>query len=457
VAVVIGIFVVVVGIVVSIALHEIGHMVPAKRFGVRVSQYMIGFGPKLWSRTKGETEYGIKAFPLGGYVRMVGMMPGLTTVRGGSRAADPVAVGGQGEPARKFIERGYWSQVIGDARDQSVEEIRPGEEHRAFYNLSTPKKLVIMLGGPVMNLLLAAVFTASFLAIGFTQPTSTIAAVSNCVPTATGAQCDSATAPAPAAAAGLQAGDTITSYNGVAISSWNDLTTAIAASVGPDHQPTAVPVVIERAGSAITVDVTPVEATPAVLGADGTVLKSSDGTVQTTTGAFIGISPATARQSFPLSQVPHDVGAMFTGTAGAVITLPVKVYQAAVQTFTGEPRSTDSVMSVIGVGRTATEVAGLDASVLDRVSIMLTLLASLNMALFVFNLIPLLPLDGGHVVNALYEGAKRQVARARRLRPLPGPADVARMMPVAYVMFVLLLGSGILLMVADVVDPVRIF
>lgn len=74
-ATLIGILVIVVGIVVSIALHEVGHMVPAKKFGVRVSQYMVGFGPTLWSRTKGETEYGLKAIPLGGYVRLVGMYP----------------------------------------------------------------------------------------------------------------------------------------------------------------------------------------------------------------------------------------------------------------------------------------------------------------------------------------------------------------------------------------------
>lgn len=117
-AYVIGVLVLVVGILVSIALHEVGHMVPAKRFGVRVSQYMVGFGPTLWSRTRGETEYGVKAVPLGGYVRLIGMYP------------TPEAVGNP--PVR-----GFFSRMAADAREASAEEIRPGEDHRAFYRLST--------------------------------------------------------------------------------------------------------------------------------------------------------------------------------------------------------------------------------------------------------------------------------------------------------------------------------
>ncbi|ACZ30232.1 peptidase M50 [Xylanimonas cellulosilytica DSM 15894] len=431
-SIIVGILVVVIGVAVSIALHELGHMVPAKKFGVRVSQYMIGFGPTLWSKKKGETEYGVKAFPLGGFVRMVGMMPPA--------------------PAGTRQGRGFFSQVIADARDQSVEEIRPGEEHRAFYHLSTPKKLVVMLGGPVMNLFLAVVLTASFFAIGFTQQTTTVAALSECVPTATGEACDPATAPAPAVAAGLAPGDRIVSYDGQSTSTWRDLLEAIDGTAGRE-----VAVVVERDGQQVPLTVTPVDVERAVVDADGAVVRDADGDAQTVAGAFVGISPTLARQSLPLGDVPAEVGRMFTGTAGAVVTFPVKVWQAAEQTFTDTPRTGDGVMSVIGVGQTAADVAGLDASILDRVAIMLSLLAALNMALFVFNLIPLLPLDGGHAVNALYEGAKRQVARVRGLHQLPGPADVARMMPVAYVMFVVLLGSGVLLMVADVVNPVRIF
>lgn len=427
-SVVVGIAVVLVGIVVSIALHELGHMVPAKAFGVRVSQYMIGFGPTLWSRRRGETEYGVKAIPLGGFVRMVGMMPGP-------------------RPGQK-PGRGFFGQVIDDARRASAEEIRPGEEHRAFYHLSTPKKLVVMLGGPVMNLVLAVVLAAIVMVgIGVQTLTPTVSAVSACVPTASSTEadpCPAGAAEAPAAAAGLQAGDEIVAYDGVAVASWDELTAAIAdAGTGA-----AVPVVVERDGARQELSVTPVEATRAVATADG-------GT-DTVTSAFLGVSPSLEYVPAPLSEVPQAVGQMVGATASGVVTLPAKVAEAVGQAFSDEERSQDSVMSVVGVGRAAVDVAGADASVLARVQVMLSLLASLNVALFVFNLIPLLPLDGGHVVNALYEGARRTVARARGARVLPAPADVARMMPVAYVMFVVLVGVGVALMLADVVDPVRI-
>jgi membrane-associated protease RseP (regulator of RpoE activity) len=428
VSVVVGIAVVLVGIVVSIALHELGHMVPAKAFGVRVSQYMIGFGPTLWSRRRGETEYGVKAFPLGGYVRMVGMMPGP-------------------RPGQK-PGRGFFGQVIDDARRASAEEILPGQEHRAFYHLSTPKKLVVMLGGPVMNLVLAVVLAAVVM-VGIGQRTAvpTVSALSACVPTASSSQadpCPAGAAEAPAAAAGLRPGDRIVSYDGVAVSTWDDLTTAIAdAGTGA-----AVPVVVERAGARQELQVTPVEATRTVA--------TADGATDTVTTAFVGVAPAVERVRAPVSAVPQAVGQMVGATASGVVTLPVKVAEAVGQAFSGQERSQDSVMSVVGVGRVAVDVAGADSGVLDRVAGMLLLLASLNVALFVFNLIPLLPLDGGHVVNALYEGARRTVARARGARVLPAPADVARMMPVAYVMFVVLVGVGVALMLADVIDPVRI-
>ena len=168
------------------------------------------------------------------------------------------------------------------------------------------------------------------------------------------------------------------------------------------------------------------------------------------------MTPTQEYDPLPLSTVPEAVWQQVSGTAAVIVTLPVQVAQVAVQTFTDEPRAVDGPMGPVGVSRVIVDVIAADGPLLSTLSIVLSVLASLNVALFMFNLIPLLPLDGGHVVNALYEGAKRTVARLRGL-PRPGPADVARMMPVAYVMFVVLLGTGALLVVADVVDPVRLF
>src|SRR5690554_2922032 len=192
---IIGIVVLVVGLLVSIALHEVGHMVPAKRFGVRVSEYFVGFGPTLWSRKRGETEYGIKAIPLGGFVRLVKMVPPAERV--------------------KPVRGPRWAvSLIADAREASVEEIEPGEDHRAFYHLSWWRKIIVMFGGPVVNLILAVLlFTVVLSTVGTPTASLTVGAVVPCVPAAGSAECAPGDPVSPAAAAGMEAGDTITAVN----------------------------------------------------------------------------------------------------------------------------------------------------------------------------------------------------------------------------------------------------
>lgn len=186
-----GILIIVVGIILSIALHEVGHLLPAKLFKVRVTQYMIGFGPTLWSKTKGETEYGVKAVPLGGYVAMIGMYPPPEETHddadaeadasdddagptdpylqqvGAQYAAPPVersAAAEQVPPEQKKTiashSTGIFQQMSNEAREVAAEELQPGDEERMFYRLATWKKVVIMLGGPAMNGLLALLLTA---------------------------------------------------------------------------------------------------------------------------------------------------------------------------------------------------------------------------------------------------------------------------------------------------------
>jgi membrane-associated protease RseP (regulator of RpoE activity) len=433
---VVGWFVLLLGIIVSVGLHELGHMVPAKKFGVRVSQYFVGFGPTVWSRTKGETEYGFKAIPLGGFVRLVGMMP-------------PAPVGTKRRP-------GFWGELVADARDASVAEVRPGEEHRAFYNLSTPKKLIVMFGGPFVNLVIATVLMAVILVgYGTLVTSTTVAQLSECVPasvtsTATGDDCEGQPA-APAVAAGLRPGDEVLAFGGAEVHSWQQLVGLINDSAGRESE-----VVVLRDGERVTLEVTPAVAERPVVDEQGAFVVGDDGKPVVRPGGFVGFSPLQVREPQPVSSVLPAVGEMTWQTLTMVATLPVRVADAATQAFTAEERSQDSVQSVVGVARISGEIMALDEAILDRVMFFLSLLASLNVALFAFNMIPLLPLDGGHLVNALYEGGKRTVARIRGAAVLPGPADVAQMTPVAYVVFLILLGVGGLLIVADLVDPVRI-
>lgn len=406
-----GVVVVVVGLLVSVALHEVGHMVPAKLFGVLVPQYSVGFGPALWSRTWRGTTYVLRPILLGGYVRIVGM---FAPARPGTRVTNR-----HGRPT-----------LAEEARRASADEVPEGEEARAFHRLPAHRKAVVMAAGPLVNLFLAVVLLGVALqGIGVPEPSTTLQAVPGTVSTASGPT------PAPAAQAGLRAGDRIVSWDGRATPTWQDVREAIAASGGQE-----VPVVVERDGARVDLRVAPVR------GAEG----------QWLAGVVAGYDYRRATAG----EVADSVWGLFTGTLAVVVRLPQAVWGVGESLFAGAPRDPSGVVSVVGVGRLAGEItqagdgAGAQGARMTVASL-LALLASLNMALFVFNLVPLPPLDGGHVAGALFEGVRRTWARLRGA-PDPGPADTARLMPLTYGVGAALVAMTLLLVAADIIDPIRL-
>ncbi|WP_022881723.1 M50 family metallopeptidase [Gryllotalpicola ginsengisoli] len=420
-----GIVVIVAGIGISIGLHELGHLTAAKIFGVKVTQYFVGFGPTLWSRKKGETEYGVKALPFGGYIAMTGMFP----------------PGPDGEQPR----RGRLAELIDSARQTSAETVQPGEEHRAFYAADPWKRIIIMFAGPVMNLVIAVVVIGIItVGVGVPGSSTTVASVAQCLKpaTSTSQSCDSSDAASPAAAAGLRAGDKVLSVDGTPIRTFDQLSSMIEKAAGR-----RLTVVVERDGKQRTLHVTPVRSSKAVYDAEG-----HESIVET---GVVGITPTTAYIRQPVSAVPGMVGDNLGRVAGIFLNLPQRMVQVWNAAFGAEARDPNGPVGLIGVGRFAGEVAS-DTSLAftDRLEWLLSIIAALNMSLFVFNMIPLLPLDGGHILGALWEQGKRWFFAIFRRGKTPKHVDMARLMPITFGVVTVLIAMELLLAYADIVKPI---
>ena len=384
-----------VALVVSVMLHETGHFVTAKRFGMKCTQYFFGFGPTLWSFQRGETEYGVKAIPAGGFVKIVGMT--------------------------------------------SLDEVDPEDEPRSFRQAPGWQRLIVLAAGSFMHFLLAAVLIFGLaLTIGIENDNSTqLGTVAACVPTSeqaleNGAACASGEAKSPAVLAGLKVGDEVTSFNGTAVSNWTQLSNAIL-KVKPG---TPVSLTVERDGKAVTLH---------------TALAEVPGH-----GSYFGIAPATIfeRQN-PVDAVKY-VGTGFSQTVTNTISA-LGQFPAAVPHLFAANRSTTAggnVTSVVGAAQATGQAVAAKVGWEYKVTFILLLIAELNIFWGVFNLLPLLPMDGGHIAVVIWERIRAWFARLRGRRD-PGLVDYRKLIPVSFSVFAVIVAFALLVLLADIVNPVN--
>lgn len=426
---VLGIAVFVVGLLFSIAWHELGHLSTAKMFGIRVPQYMVGFGPTIWSKQKGDTEYGIKAIPAGGYIRMIGMFPPGADGRLEARSTSP------------------WRGMIEDARSAAYEELEPGDEKRLFYTRRPWKRVIVMFAGPFMNLILAvAIFMGVAMTFGFQTQTTEVAGVQQCVISQSEKRdtCKGTDPVSPAKAAGLEEGDKIVAFDGQKVDDWATLSDRIRNTIGP------ATITVERGGEEVTLN--------AVLRENAVAKKDGNGEVipdQFIKAGYLGFAAQTEIVPLGFGDSVVRMGDMIENGVDAIIALPSKIPDLWNAAFSDGQRADDSPVGVVGAARIGGEVMNLDIPAQNQVAMMLFLLAGFNLSLFLFNMLPLLPLDGGHIAGALWESLRRNLAKVFR-RPDPGPFDVAKLMPVAYVVAGLFICFTLLVLVADIVNPVKI-
>lgn len=446
----------------SIALHELGHLYYAKKFGCRVSQYMVGFGPTIWSRRYGETEYGIKLVPLGGYVKIIGMFPPETEHEKRAAAgekvkkiADAAELTAAAEQAEKTDEpqtvalrksnTGMFTQMISQTRAAEFELVEPGDSDRLFYKLPWTKKILVMLAGPGINIALAFVCFLGVYGIYGThelEPTGStvIGTVSDCVIPASSerTECTDDDKTSPASAAGLQEGDQVLAVNGHEVSTWDEMSARVKQT-----QDDSLSLLVLRDGQQTLLQTVQTVSVP---NEDGT------GTV-----GYLGVGQEyreVVTHHGPIYTMQH-MGEMTAHAVSAVAELPGRVWNVAQAIVGNEQRAEDSPMSVIGGSRLAGEVAASQIQGLtmwDKAAMMGLVIGSFNLFIGVFNLIPLMPLDGGHIAGATWEGIRKSTAKLFR-RPDPGYVNVARQLPLAYCLGLALVSAGVVLMIGDVVVP----
>jgi membrane-associated protease RseP (regulator of RpoE activity) len=392
----IGWVILIVALLFSVMLHETGHFVLAKKFGMKVTRYFVGFGPTLWSTSRGETEYGIKALPLGGFVKIVGM------------------------------------HSLDDPDD-------PDDEPRSFRRQPAWQRILVLCAGSFMHFLLAFVLIFGLaLGIGIeNESTTQLGTISPCVASSVTAldngTCTASDKASPAKQAGLRVGDTVTAFNGKPVSNWTQLGNAIRSA--PAGSPATI--TVRRNGHELTLH---------------TTLASVSGR----SGSYLGIAPAMVFQvASPLGAIQYAgsaLGQVLAGSAQAAADLP-----AALPKLFGSSKERASVpggqvTSVVGAAEVTGATLGTNLGWQYKVTIVLLIIASLNIFVGVFNMLPLLPMDGGHVAAIIYERIRAWLARLRG-RPDPGLVDMAKLLPVMFSLFMVIVCLALVLVAADIVNP----
>ncbi len=393
----IGWVIFIVALLFSVMLHETGHFVTAKKFGMKVTRYFVGFGPTLWSTRRGETEYGIKALPLGGFVKIIGM------------------------------------HSLDDVDD-------PADEPRSFRRHPAWQRIVVLCAGSFMHFVLAFLLIFSLaLGIGIANDNTTqLGTVSTCVASSTtqlaNGTCAASDKPSPAKLAGLRSGDQVTAFNGSPVSNWTQLGNAIRkAPTG-----STATITVKRDGKTLT-------------------LHATLAAVKGRSGGYLGIAPTVVFSPANPVRATQYAGSAFgqvlVGSVKAVGALPA----ALPKLFSKDRGSTAAgqVSSVVGAAEATGTAVAAKVGWQFKVSFVLLLIASLNIFVGAFNMLPLLPLDGGHVAVVVWERIRAWFARLRK-RPDPGLVDMAKLLPVSFSIFMVLIFFGVMLILADIVNPVNI-
>lgn len=377
---ILGILAFIVALLFSVMIHEFGHFIMARRYGMRVSEFFLGFGKRIWSTQRGETEFGLKVIPAGGYCKIEGMAPN--------------------------------------------DEMPLGEENRAFYKASSGRKLIVLGAGSFLHFVLGFVLLFTlFAGIGTNQ---VLPVISEVVPNSA------------AQSAGILPGDEVTAINGIKVTQWYKDVEAIRQSGGKE-----ITLEIKRDRQALTITAAP-------------ILTDIDGTQRYVLGIIneVGLKKTGVATSLKNSAiVTRD---FMTQSVKSLFQLPSKIPALWGQTVRGEERDANGLVGVVGVARVSGEAVSsdqLDGS--ERLATFVLIIASLNIFVGIFNLLPILPLDGGHMAVAIADEIRALFAKLRR-RPRPNPIDVTTLTPLTMVVFVILATLTLLLLVADVINPVTL-